>query len=216
MASATCLARIAQTIEDDVVDIVMPFINKHIRDPDWRRREASTLAFGSILEGPDQKKLEPIMALAMGVMIEHMADPAIQVKDTAAWTIGRIWCVRWPAAVGVRCPCDRSSDTHDDTHGDTCGDTCGGARGCSSGYISPSPVRSPRQRAPHHLDHPRSLVGDDAAAAGGLRPRVEGRAAPRARGRPAGGAQHLLGRAQPRRGNGHRTCRHSLANPLEP
>jgi len=90
MAAATCLARIAQTIEDDVVDHVMPFINKYIADPDWRRREASTLAFGSILEGPEQAKLAPVMPLAMDVMIKHMSDPSVQVKDTAAWTIGRI------------------------------------------------------------------------------------------------------------------------------
>lgn len=44
MAAATCLAKIAQTIEDDVVEIVMPFIQKHIADPDWRRHIASTLA----------------------------------------------------------------------------------------------------------------------------------------------------------------------------
>jgi len=90
MAAATCLARVAQTIENDVVDIVMPFINKFINDPDWRRREASTLAFGSILEGPDPSKLAPVMPLAMDVMINHMGDASVQVKDTAAWTIGRI------------------------------------------------------------------------------------------------------------------------------
>jgi len=90
MAAATCLAKIAQTIEDDVVDIVMPFIQKYIADPDWRRREAATLSFGSILEGPSEAKIGPFIPLAMDVMIKHMSDPSVQVKDTAAWTIGRI------------------------------------------------------------------------------------------------------------------------------
>eukprot|EP00966_Prymnesium_polylepis_P309853 7159309-Prymnesium_polylepis.2 len=138
MAAATCLARIAQTIEDDVVDharfcrrpslVILRWLPRRDGPTAWkaapphrvppprfqraapldlpharcafadatfaaadcRRREASTLAFGSILEGPEQAKLAPVMPLAMDVMIKHMSDPSVQVKDTAAWTIGRI------------------------------------------------------------------------------------------------------------------------------
>jgi importin subunit beta-1 len=69
---------------------VMPFIDKHISSGDWRRREASALAFGSILEGPSPNSLSPFMSPAIEAMIRMMADPSVQVKDTSAWTIGRI------------------------------------------------------------------------------------------------------------------------------
>jgi len=90
MASATCLARVAQTVNDEVVRHVMPFIEKHITSAEWRQREAATLAFGSILEGPSHDILLPYLPQALDVMIKLMKDPSVQVKDTAAWTIGRI------------------------------------------------------------------------------------------------------------------------------
>lgn len=90
MAAASCLAKIAQVVEDKVVQHVMPFIQTHINSGDWRRREAATLAFGSILEGPSQDVLAPFMPQAIDKMISLMADPSVAVKDTAAWAIGRI------------------------------------------------------------------------------------------------------------------------------
>lgn len=90
MAASTCLAKIAQTAGDPIIDVVMPFIQQHIQSPDWHRREASVLAFGSILEGPSPDKLQPYLAPGIDVMLKLMQDPTVQVKDTAAWTIGRI------------------------------------------------------------------------------------------------------------------------------
>jgi len=90
MAASTCLAKIAQTVGNDITSHVMPFLDKHIASPDWRRREASALAFGSILEGPSAQSLAPYMSPAIDAMIRMMADPSVPVKDTAAWTIGRI------------------------------------------------------------------------------------------------------------------------------
>ena len=90
MASSTCLAKIALTTADQVVAFVMPFLDKHINSPDWRRREASLQAFGSILEGPRHESLAPYMSQVIDVVIQKMSDPSVPVKDTAAWTIGRI------------------------------------------------------------------------------------------------------------------------------
>jgi importin subunit beta-1 len=90
MASATCLSSASRAAQDLVVAPVMTFIQAHIASADWRRREAATLAFGSILEGPAPHVLQPLVAQAMPVMIGLMKDPQVQVKDTAAWTIARI------------------------------------------------------------------------------------------------------------------------------
>lgn len=97
-ASATCLEGCARSARDAVVAPVMAFVEAHIQSPDWHRREASTLAFGSILEGPSDGALQELVKRAMnptaaaqpGVMIALMKDPQVQVRDTAAWTIARI------------------------------------------------------------------------------------------------------------------------------
>lgn len=47
--------------EDDVVPHVLPFIKEHIKDADWRYRDASVMAFGSILEGPELNLLKPLV-----------------------------------------------------------------------------------------------------------------------------------------------------------
>ena len=90
MAAATCLSRAARVSQDLVVQPVMTFIGAHIGSADWHRREAATLAFGSILEGPAPSLLQPLVAQAMPVMIGLLKDAQVQVKDTAAWTIARI------------------------------------------------------------------------------------------------------------------------------
>ncbi|CAA6671524.1 unnamed protein product [Spirodela intermedia] len=77
MAGGTCLGLVARTVGDDIVPLVMPFIQKNINEPEWRQREAATYAFGSILEGPSPDKL--------------IDDPNNHVKDTTAWTLGRIF-----------------------------------------------------------------------------------------------------------------------------
>ncbi|KAJ6838534.1 importin subunit beta-1-like [Iris pallida] len=92
MAGGTCLGLVARTVGDDVVPLVMPFIEDNITKPDWRQREAATFAFGSILEGPSPDKLTPIVNVALNFMLSAlMKDPNNHVKDTTAWTLGRIF-----------------------------------------------------------------------------------------------------------------------------
>ena len=52
---------LATCCEDDVVPHVLPFIKEHIKSPDWRYRDASVMAFGSILEGPELNQLKPLV-----------------------------------------------------------------------------------------------------------------------------------------------------------
>ena len=51
MASGTCLGFIANNIEDDVVPLVWPYVQENIGKPDWRFREAATMAFGTMPSG---------------------------------------------------------------------------------------------------------------------------------------------------------------------
>lgn len=54
----------------------------------------STLYFnaisGSVLEGPDPSVLKPIVEQAVPTLIEALSDSSVVVRDTTAWTLGRI------------------------------------------------------------------------------------------------------------------------------
>ncbi|XP_058095845.1 importin subunit beta-1-like isoform X1 [Magnolia sinica] len=92
MAGGTCLCLVGRTVRDDIVPLVMPFIEENITKPDWRQREAATYAFGSILEGPSPDKFAPIVNVALSFMLTALTnDPNNHVKDTTAWTLGRIF-----------------------------------------------------------------------------------------------------------------------------
>ena len=57
------------------------------------------MAFGSILEGPDPTQLKPIVEQAMPFLFKLMHDSSVNVRDTAAWTIGRVCEIIPDAAV---------------------------------------------------------------------------------------------------------------------
>lgn len=97
-AAGVCLMLMANCCEDAIVNEVLPFVTKHIRDTDWRYRDAAVMAFGSILEGPESSTLKPIVEQALPSLITLMSDENVVVRDTTAWTIGRI-CEAIPEAV---------------------------------------------------------------------------------------------------------------------
>ncbi|MEW5305276.1 MAG: hypothetical protein WDW38_005680 [Sanguina aurantia] len=95
MAAATCLSLIARVVRDNIVLLVMPFVTTNVSKTgspeDWRLREAATLAFGTILEGPEPRVLVDTVKQALGFLLQAMKDPHPTVRDTTAWTIGRIF-----------------------------------------------------------------------------------------------------------------------------
>ncbi|KAK4277585.1 hypothetical protein QN277_015562 [Acacia crassicarpa] len=103
MAGGTCLGLVACTVGDDIVPLVMPFIEENITKPDWRQREAATYAFGSILDGPSPDKLATLVNVALPFMLSAlMKDPNNHVKDTTAWTLGRMFEFLHGSIVGTR------------------------------------------------------------------------------------------------------------------
>ena len=98
-AAGVCLMLLATCCEDDIVQHVLPFVKDNIQHADWRFRDAAVMAFGSILEGPDSNKLRPIVKEAMPHLIMLMKDDSVAVKDTAAWTIGRVCEMNSDAAI---------------------------------------------------------------------------------------------------------------------
>ncbi|KAL0578066.1 karyopherin Kap95 [Marasmius crinis-equi] len=90
MAAGTCLNLLANAVNDAIVPAVIPFIEAHIKSEDWHHREAAVMTFGSILEGPDPVVLTPLAEQALPLLINMMSDSNVHVKDTTAWTLGRI------------------------------------------------------------------------------------------------------------------------------
>ncbi|TYJ54307.1 hypothetical protein B9479_005066 [Cryptococcus floricola] len=91
MAAAACLQLLAQNIGDDIVGPVVPFVEAGITQPEWQRREAAVMAFGSILDGPDPTTLGPLVTQALGALIGMMqSDPSLPVRDTVAWTLSKV------------------------------------------------------------------------------------------------------------------------------
>ncbi|XP_028037337.1 importin subunit beta-1 isoform X1 [Bombyx mandarina] len=89
-AASVCLMLLSNCCEDEIVPHVLPFINCNIKSENWRYREAALMAFGSILGGLGANTLKPLVENAMPTLIEAMYDSSIAVRDTAAWTFGRI------------------------------------------------------------------------------------------------------------------------------
>ena len=89
-AAYQCLQLYAQTISGDIVQTVLGFVEINLRHEDWHFRDAAVSAFGAIMEGPDEKMLQPLIKQGLPVLIGMMDDPVVQVKDSAAFALGRI------------------------------------------------------------------------------------------------------------------------------
>ncbi|KAL9031876.1 MAG: hypothetical protein Q9196_000131 [Gyalolechia fulgens] len=89
-AAYQCLQLFAQAVGGEIVQTVLGFVERNLRHADWHWRDAAVSAFGAIMEGPEEKMLEPLIKQALPVLIQMMDDTAVQVKDSAAYTLGRI------------------------------------------------------------------------------------------------------------------------------
>ncbi|KAK5161079.1 karyopherin Kap95 [Recurvomyces mirabilis] len=80
----------AQAVGSQIVAPVLTFVEANLRSEDWHYRDAAVSAFGAIMEGPEEKVLEPLVKQALPVLISMMNDSSVQVKDSAAYALGRI------------------------------------------------------------------------------------------------------------------------------
>ncbi|MCJ1390337.1 karyopherin beta [Xylographa bjoerkii] len=97
-AAYQCLQLFAQAVGSDIVPSVLAFVEANLADPDWHKRDAAVSAFGAIMEGPKEVQLEPLVKQALPLLMEKMRDDAVQVRDSAAYALGRI-CDLLPDAI---------------------------------------------------------------------------------------------------------------------
>lgn len=89
-AAYQCLQLWAQAVGNGVVTPVLGFIESNISSEDWHFRDAAVSAFGAIMEGPDTKTLDDIVKRGLPILIGMMDDKSVVVKDSTAFTLGRI------------------------------------------------------------------------------------------------------------------------------
>lgn len=76
-AASVCLSLMANCCENDIVRHVIPFVKDHVKNPDWKFRDAAIMAFGSILEGPDPKALTPLVQQVGQKLLCWMCDAVV-------------------------------------------------------------------------------------------------------------------------------------------
>ncbi|KAH7126225.1 armadillo-type protein [Dactylonectria estremocensis] len=89
-ASYQCLQLYAQAVGATIVAPVLQFVEANLRSEDWHNRDAAVSAFGAIMEGPDEKVLDPIVKQALPILITMMDDQSLHVRDSTAYALGRI------------------------------------------------------------------------------------------------------------------------------
>lgn len=90
MSAGVCLQLFAQNCGDAILEPVLQYVEQNITDADWRKREAAVMAFGSIMDGPSKDQKTYYIHQALPAVLNLMNDQSLQVKETAAWCIGRI------------------------------------------------------------------------------------------------------------------------------
>ncbi|KAE8722463.1 Importin subunit beta-1 [Hibiscus syriacus] len=86
MAGGTCLGLVAKTVGDDIVPLVVPFIEENITKPDWRQREAATYAFGLREVGPSSPLTPFFQEIVQSLLtVTHREDAREYRLRTAAY-----------------------------------------------------------------------------------------------------------------------------------
>ncbi|KEZ39364.1 hypothetical protein SAPIO_CDS10062 [Scedosporium apiospermum] len=89
-AAYQCLSLYAQAVGSSILTPVLQFVEGNLRNDDWHNRDAAVSAFGAVMEGPEEKVLDPIIKRALLPLIAMMEDSSLHVKDSTAYTLGRI------------------------------------------------------------------------------------------------------------------------------
>mmetsp|Transcript_601 Transcript_601/g.716 ORF Transcript_601/g.716 Transcript_601/m.716 type:complete len:877 (+) Transcript_601:69-2699(+) len=92
-SAAMCLGFLSQCLHNDILPYILPFVEKNINNEDWHRREASVLAFGAMLEGPDSVHIQAPLQAAFETILSKMLvryEANTQVRDTSAWCVSTI------------------------------------------------------------------------------------------------------------------------------
>ncbi|CDI79526.1 importin subunit beta-1, putative [Eimeria praecox] len=87
--SAVVIAAL-EVVKDAILPPVLEFVQLNFSSTEWRRREASLLALGCVMEGPSAEAMAPYVATSFPMLVKAVAsDASVAVRDSAAWTLGK-------------------------------------------------------------------------------------------------------------------------------
>eukprot|EP00033_Pygsuia_biforma_P000570 GCRY01000672.1.p1 GENE.GCRY01000672.1~~GCRY01000672.1.p1 ORF type:complete len:926 (+),score=162.83 GCRY01000672.1:237-2780(+) len=91
-AAALTLSFFALLLENNIVECVMKFVQERLSNmnAEWRALDAGLVAFGSILEGPQPKNMQPIVQQGIGGVLNFLKHDSEFVRSSAAWCLGKI------------------------------------------------------------------------------------------------------------------------------
>lgn len=89
-ASERCLCSIAEITGDAIINTFTAFISNTHDKPEWYFKQASCIAFSSMLEGPNQDNLRNLISSAMSKFVVLLQDEHLKVKDSASKLLNRI------------------------------------------------------------------------------------------------------------------------------
>ena len=98
-ASGALLVTLAEVVGDAIVDLSLPFIITNIRSTEANKREAAVLALGSVLEGPEDQKLQPLVTQAFPCILNLATEEDEYVRAASLWALSRI-CEHQVEAIG--------------------------------------------------------------------------------------------------------------------
>lgn len=90
MAAGACVSLCAQVLKDEILPSATHFIEANFAAAEWNKKDAAILVYGSIIEGPSTEKFGPLLRNSFLILCKALDDPSVCVRDTTAWTIGRI------------------------------------------------------------------------------------------------------------------------------
>jgi len=91
-AAATCISYAAGCVREKIIAPILQLFQQSVMNKEWRVRDAATIAFGSILEGPPTEALKPYLSdpQLLKLFIDNMKDANVVVRSSTAWTLGRM------------------------------------------------------------------------------------------------------------------------------
>jgi len=91
-AAATCISYAAFCVGVKIIPPILQLFQTNVMNSDWRVRDAATIAFGSILEGPPTSALQPYLSDAklLQLFLDNMKDANLVVRSSTAWTLARM------------------------------------------------------------------------------------------------------------------------------
>ncbi|KAK4058210.1 hypothetical protein OIO90_000949 [Microbotryomycetes sp. JL221] len=93
--SAAALDVIAVAFENELLEVLLPYLKQKLFSQEWVERESGILALGAIAEGCITG-IEPHLPVLMNFLINSLNDPKPLVRSITCWTIGRYasWTIK--------------------------------------------------------------------------------------------------------------------------